>query len=69
MFEVTPMFLAKWLIHPEEKGRGGEQRKAIHAGPWKSQTVAQSLRMLTTPHPKVVAFFKKWHYLAFKSLS
>ena len=27
--------MAKWLIHPEDnKGRGGEQRKAIHVGPW-----------------------------------
>ena len=34
LFEVTSIdILAKWLIHPEEKGRGRKQRKAIHAGP------------------------------------
>ena len=43
MFEVTPMFWQNGLIHIEKKRRGGEQRKAIHAGPWCNTLALMSL--------------------------
>ena len=33
LFEVSPMSWQNGLIHPGKKGRGGEQRKTLHADP------------------------------------
>ena len=42
------MFWQNGLIHPEKKRRGGEQRKAIHAGPWLSTTTPTLTKFVWT---------------------